>query len=119
MASGNASGGLDAGPRDFPKIEKTEPRAIPPFGRPGAAKLAGATITARARPVTVGRLHGLKLTYRSTSAPNPVTGKRVTLTVDRYELATGGRLATIDLGTPVGVDNVDAYRLMIQSFGPK
>jgi len=24
--------------------------------------------------------------------------------------------ATVDLGTPVGVDNVDAYRLMIQSL---
>jgi len=25
-------------------------------------------------------------------------------------------VAIVDLGTPVGVDNVDAYRLMIQSF---
>jgi len=44
------------------------------------------------------------------------SGKSVTLTVDRYELATGGRRATVDLGTPVGVDNVDAFRLMIQSL---
>jgi hypothetical protein len=27
-----------------------------------------------------------------------------------------GRVAVVDLGTPRGVDNVDAYRLMIQSF---
>jgi hypothetical protein len=27
-----------------------------------------------------------------------------------------GRLAVVDLGTPKGVDNVDAYRLMIKSF---
>jgi hypothetical protein len=45
-----------------------------------------------------------------------VTGKRVTLIVDRYEFAKGGRLAVVDLGTPKGVDNVDAYRLMIESF---
>jgi len=45
-----------------------------------------------------------------------VTGKRVTLAVDRYEVGSGGRLAVIDLGTPVGVDNVDAYRLISQSF---
>src|SRR5258708_25200823 len=43
VPSGNASGGLVAGPSDFPKIEKTEPRAMPPFGRPGAAKLAALT----------------------------------------------------------------------------
>jgi hypothetical protein len=58
----------------------------------------------------------LKATYSTQSAPNPVTGKRVTLQVDRYYLPHGGRVAIVDLGTPVGVDNVDAYRLMIQSF---
>jgi hypothetical protein len=58
----------------------------------------------------------VKATYTTQSAPNPVTGKRVTLTVDRYELAHAGRLAVIDLGTPVGVDNVDAYKRMIESF---
>jgi hypothetical protein len=34
----------------------------------------------------------------------------------RYYLARGGKTAVVDLGTPVGVDNVDAYRLMIESF---
>ena len=58
----------------------------------------------------------VKATYTTQSAPNPVTGKRVTLIVDRYELAKGGRLAVVDLGTPKGVDNVDAYRMMIESF---
>ena len=58
----------------------------------------------------------VKATYTTQSAPNPVTGKRVTLTVDRYVLAHGGRVAVVDLGTPVGVDNVDAYRRMIESF---
>ncbi|HWY18555.1 MAG TPA: hypothetical protein VNY27_07575 [Solirubrobacteraceae bacterium] len=58
----------------------------------------------------------VKATYTTRSAPNPVTGKQVTLTVDRYVLAHGGRVAVVDLGTPVGVDNVDAYRRMIESF---
>jgi len=58
----------------------------------------------------------VKATYTTLSAPNPVTGKQVTLTVDRYVLAHGGRVAVVDLGTPVGVDNVDAYRRMIESF---
>jgi hypothetical protein len=58
----------------------------------------------------------IKVTYTTTSAPNPVTGKRVVLMVDRYEVAKKGRVAVIDLGTPTGVDNVDAYRLMSASF---
>lgn len=58
----------------------------------------------------------VKTVYTTRSAPNSVTGKSVLLIVDRYELASGGRRATVDLGTPKGVDNVDAYRLMINSF---
>jgi len=58
----------------------------------------------------------VKATYTTRSAPNPVTGKQVTLMVDRYALARGGRVATVDLGTPVGVDNIDAYKRMIESF---
>ncbi len=58
----------------------------------------------------------LKVTYKTQSAPSPVTGKQVTLTVDRYLLGHAGRVAVVELGTPVGVDNVDAYRRMIESF---
>jgi hypothetical protein len=57
-----------------------------------------------------------KTVYSTESAPNAVTGKRVTLVVDRYYLSHAGKVAIVDLGTPQGVDNVDAYRLMIQSF---
>jgi hypothetical protein len=58
----------------------------------------------------------VKVVYSTQSAPNAVTGKRVRLVVDRYYLAHGGKEAVVDLGTPEGVDNVDAYRLMIESF---
>jgi hypothetical protein len=58
----------------------------------------------------------VKATYTTRSAPNPVTGKQVTLTVDRYVLGHAGRVAIVDLGTPIGVDNVDAYKRMIESF---
>jgi len=67
-------------------------------------------------PQAVGGAKAVKVVYRTQSAPNPVTGKRVVLTVDRYYLAHDGKTAVVDLGTPVGVDNVDAYRLMIESF---
>jgi len=36
--------------------------------------------------------------------------------VDRYAYYQGGRVAIVDLGTAVGVDNVDAYRMISRSF---
>src|SRR4051794_1234390 len=80
-------------------------------------KAASPSLKAQApKQVTLKAGPAIKVTYTTTSAPNPVTGKRVVLMVDRYELATKGRVAVIDLGTPTGVDNVDAYRLMSESF---
>jgi hypothetical protein len=73
-------------------------------------------VTARPRTVTLKGRRMVKAVYTTRSRPNSVTGKRVLLVVDRYELARGGKRATVDLGTPKGVDNVDAYRLMIESF---
>jgi len=58
----------------------------------------------------------VKVVYSTRSAPNSVTGKRVTLVVDRYYIGRRRKQAVVDLGTPRGVDNVDAYRLMIESF---
>lgn len=66
--------------------------------------------------VTVSGKPMVKVVYSTESAPNPVTGKRVTLVVDRYYVPGTGKHAIVDLGTPQGVDNVDAYRLMIESF---
>jgi hypothetical protein len=58
----------------------------------------------------------VKVSYSTQSAPNPVTGKQVLLLVDRYVYAKGGKLATVDLATPKGVDNVDAYKKIAKSF---
>jgi hypothetical protein len=80
------------------------------------ATLKGAKATGAPTKLTLSGLPAVKATYTTTSAPNAVTGKRLTLTVDRYELAKNGRRGIVDLGSPVGVDNVDAYRLMVQSL---
>jgi len=83
------------------------------------AKLRRSSPTLRARApqrVTINGTPLVKVVYTTRSAPNPVTGKRVTLVVDRYALARNGTRATVDLGTPRGVDNVDGYRMMIESF---
>jgi hypothetical protein len=83
------------------------------------AKLERSSPTLRAQApqqVTIKGTPMVKVVYTTRSAPNPVTGKRVTLVVDRYELARNGARATVELGTPRGVDNVDGYRMMIASF---
>jgi len=78
--------------------------------------LKGARVVSAPQPIQLSGGRGYKVVYSTESAPNAVTGKRVTLIVDRYYLARRGRRAVVDLGTPQGVDNVDAYRLMIESF---
>jgi hypothetical protein len=78
--------------------------------------LKGARAQSRPQAITLSGRPAFKVVYRTVSAPNPVTGKRVTLSVDRYYLWTAHRRAVLDLGSPVGVDNVDAYRMISQSF---
>jgi hypothetical protein len=80
------------------------------------AGVKGASVGSGPQRMTVSGAPAFKIVYSTESAPNPVTGKRVTLVTDRYYLWKGGRRAVVDLGTPEGVDNVDAYRLMIESF---
>ena len=80
------------------------------------AKVSPSLRFAAATSVALRGSSAVKVVYSTRSAPNPVTGKRVELVVDRYYVSHAGRVAVVDLGTPRGVDNVDAYRLMIESF---
>jgi hypothetical protein len=66
--------------------------------------------------VKVGSKTYVHLAYHLPAPPDPVTGKRVPATVDRYYVPGPGGLAIISLSTPDGIDNVDAFRQMIQSF---
>jgi hypothetical protein len=81
-------------------------------------KTAEPSMRATSPPQVVALAHGraLKLRYSVLGAANPVTGKRPLLLVDRYVYAHGGKVATVDLATPKGVDNVDAYRMISRSF---
>lgn len=95
-----------------------QPGALPtaPAARKALALSSGARLRTAPKAVTLGGAPAVALVYTTQSAASAVTGKRVTLVVDRYYLAHAGRVAIVDLGTPQGVDNVDAYRLMIESF---
>lgn len=59
---------------------------------------------------------GVRIVYRRNSAPDAVTGRRYRDEVERYELVAKGRELIVELFGPVGADNVDAYRTMIQSL---
>jgi hypothetical protein len=96
--------------------------AAPPTVSSVATRLAAlpsARVTGQPAKTTVGGKPAIHAVYETRSAQNAVTGKSVTLGVDRYYLWDGKRVAIVDLGTPVApvkVDNVDAYRLIVQSF---
>jgi hypothetical protein len=77
--------------------------------QPSLAYGAASTSSVQGAPV-------VKVSYSTLSAPNPVTGKRVQLLVDRYVYTHAGKVATVDLGTAKGVDNIDAYKMMSRSF---
>lgn len=66
--------------------------------------------------VKVGAASYQHLVFQLLAPPDPVTGKQVPSTVDRYYVPGPLGLALISLSTPDGVDNVDAFRQMIQSF---
>jgi hypothetical protein len=80
------------------------------------ARSTPSLVAGKPSAIQLKRGPALRAVYSTLSAPNPVTGKRVKLSVDRYVLAHAGRVAVVDLGTPVGVDNIDAYKRMIESF---
>lgn len=84
--------------------------------RKEVAGLHGVQVQSAPQAMTISGRPAVKVVYSTESAPNAVTGKRVKLVVDRYYLWKGDRRAVVDLGTPEGVDNVDAYRMMIESF---
>jgi hypothetical protein len=65
--------------------------------------------------VKVGSAVYAHLVYHAPADPDPVTGKQVASTIDRFYVPGPG-LAIISLSTPDGVDNVDAFRQMITSF---
>jgi hypothetical protein len=59
---------------------------------------------------------GVRIVYRRNSAADPVTGRRYRDEVERYEVVSGGREVVLELFGPIGADNIDAYREMINSL---
>ncbi len=58
----------------------------------------------------------VRIRYRANSAPDAVTGKKVRLEVDRYEIYRNGKLAALSLSAAAGSDNVDVWNQISSSF---
>jgi hypothetical protein len=54
--------------------------------------------------------------YEADSTPDPVTGKVIHDSVERYEFYRNGTEAVLTLSGPVGADNVDPWRTVTDSF---
>lgn len=73
------------------------------------------------KPGTVTTVHrqggtAVLITYRALSPVNPVTGKVIQQSVERYEFWRGGQEIAITLAAPVGSDNVDPWRTVTDGF---
>lgn len=94
-----------------PTLDRAKSDDVPALSRSQAAfELRGATA------VTVPAGPGVRIIYRRNSPPDAVTGRQYRDEVERYEIFTGGHEIVMELFGPVGSDNVDAYRTMIQSL---
>jgi hypothetical protein len=80
------------------------------------AAMAGAKITRAAHQVSLTAGPAIAVTYEINGGTDPVTGKQPRLTVDRYEIGAGSRVAVLDLAAQIGIDNVDAYLAIAKSF---
>jgi hypothetical protein len=85
-----------------------ESQAVGAAGR----KPAGARLTTVSRPA--GR--AARITYVAKSAPDSVTGRRVTDAVERYVFTHGGRAVVLTLSGPTTADNVDPWKLITSSL---
>jgi hypothetical protein len=82
----------------------------------GEAKADPCLTPGAPKSLAVGPNQAIKVTYTTEGQKSAVTGQRPKITVDRYVYFANGKVATLDLATPVGVDNVDAYRMISESF---
>jgi len=66
--------------------------------------------------VTRSSGNAIRIVYEATSPTDRVTGKTVTLEVERYLFWHKGTLVTITLSSPKGSDNVDPWKAVTDSL---
>ena len=74
----------------------------------GAGGIAATSVTRKAGT-------GVLATYEIGSTPNPVTGKKASLVVERYVFFHNGKDIILTLSGPKGADNVDPWKIVTDS----
>ncbi len=69
-----------------------------------------------AKKVTIKSLSAVKVIYKSNSKPNSVTGKGLRLENESYFFYKKGKLLELRLWAPVGTDNADQWKMILNSF---
>lgn len=98
-------------PSTAPTVVSVKAATVPDLESTGRAVKVGPV-----KDVRTGGGTAVMISYTSNSDPNPVTNKQIRLEHDRYLFYKSGKLATLDMAAPQGADNVDAWRLMADSF---
>jgi hypothetical protein len=97
----------------------TTPPTVDTANRQDVPALQSSQAAFELRGVKAVNVHagkGVRIVYRRNSAPDAVTGRQYRDEVERYEIVAGGREVIVELFGPVGSDNVDAYKVMIDSL---
>jgi hypothetical protein len=68
------------------------------------------------KPVTRRAGTGVLATYEIGSSPNPVTGKKALLAVERYVFFHNGNEVVLNLSGAKGADNVDPWKIVSNSL---
>jgi len=66
--------------------------------------------------VELGNGPAVRVAYDSNSDPNPVTNKQVRLENESYYFYKDSHLTTLTVWAPLGADNVDQWKLIVNSF---
>ena len=96
----------------------TTPPTVPSVRTDGLSDVASdSTFTLiDVTPVTRKSGTGILATYEIGSAPNPVTGKKALLAVERYVFFHNGTVVTMSLSGAKGADNVDPWKIVSDSL---
>jgi hypothetical protein len=106
------------------KVERSTGQTAPTIAAVTAALRATFARTKGFRLVTVTTVKrragsALLATFSVPSAPNEVTGKSITVSVERYEFHRNGTSVVLTLSGAKGADNVDPWRIITNSFAWK
>src|SRR3954451_9347723 len=94
-----------------PTVAAVKSTEIPQLARSNRAfQLVGV------KSVSLPNGQAVQIDFRVNSEPNSVTAKQYRMDVLRFDFFKGGREASLDLISPVGSDNVDAWKLISESF---